>query len=156
MDRFTSDIAVVTRFKGQGRIRRTREGGLAIRLTNGSGVASVKGKLVVADTNADEAVDVCGADDTDVIGAFYESGIADGKEVWVVVYGVADVLLKDNEGSTHGNWVGSSSEAGYAYATENSPPAQPTHFREIGHCLKTCAAEGGGTHVLCRIMMHFN
>lgn len=156
MDNFGDTPQYPTRFVGHGRMKFTREGGLAIRMLNKTGITSEKGVLVTADTGADGAVDVAGADNNDVIGVFYESGIADGGEVWVVTYGIADVLLKDNTGSTHGNWVGASDEAGYAYATENSPPAAPTHFREVGHCLQTVTATGAGTHVLCNIMMHFN
>jgi len=147
----------VNRFVGLGNMRFTPEGGLAVRLLNKTGIASEKGRCVCASTAADHAVELCATNDTDSIGVIYDSGKEDGETVWVVVAGLAQVLLKSNTGSTHGYWVGISDEAGgYAYATEASPPAAPTHFREIGHCVHTHAAEGEGTHVLCMMLIHYN
>lgn len=156
MDNFGSTPQVPNRFVGHGEIKFTREGGLAIRLTNSSGVASVKGKLVTAGLGIDESVQISHANEIDVIGTFYESGIEDGQEVWVVVCGIADVLLADNTGSARGNWVEAAVDPGYALGTETSPRSAPQHFREAGHSLQTVTATGEGTHVMCRIMMRFN
>ena len=49
--------------------------------------------------------------------------------------------------------VGAADVAGRADATSATPPAAPTHFEEIGHCLQTIS---GGTDVLCRVVLHFN
>ena len=126
----------------------TPEGGIAIRITNNTGVASVKGNLIEADGT------LTGLNCDDCIGVIYEAGIANGNDMWVVVYGKAQVLLDDNTGSTVGNWV-EASEPGYANAEAGSPAAAPQHFQEIGHSLQTVAAGGGGTHVLCLVNLHF-
>ena len=133
----------------------TSEGGFAVRLTNKTGVASVKGQLVAADTTTNDAVALTGVSDTECFGVFYESGIADGSEVWVIIAGIADVLFEDNHGPTRGDWVSTGSEAGYAFS-QASPAAAPTHFEEIGHCIETVAAGGAGTHVAARCILHFN
>lgn len=156
MDSFTDNRTQPTRFVGHGNIKFTREGGLAIRMLNKTGITSEKGRLVAASTGTENAVELCGADDTDVIGVMYDTGREVDELMWVVIAGIAQVLLKDDTSSTRGYWVGASDDASYAYATESSPPAQPEHFQEIGHCVHTVTATGAGTHVLCNIMMHFN
>jgi hypothetical protein len=132
-------------------------GGLAIKLTNTTGAATVQGQTVKADPATNDAVILTAADDTECIGVFLESGIADDAEAWVVVAGIADVAMGDNEAATRGNWVETNStEAGYADATAATPAAAPQHFNEIGHCIETVAAGGGGTHILARCVLHFN
>ena len=65
--------------------------------------------------------------------------------------------MGDNEAATAGNWVETNdTEAGYAYATSVTPNAAPAHFEEIGHCIETVLAGGGGTHILARCVLHFN
>jgi hypothetical protein len=138
------------------KIKFTSEGGLAVLLTNKTGGASVKGRLVEDSATTDMAVDYTDAGSVDPIGVFYESGIADGDEAWIVVAGIAYVALGDNEATTRGNWVEThNAEAGYADATAASPAASPGHFEEIGHALESVAAGGGGTHVLARCTIHF-
>lgn len=159
MDDFDDSNEVVNSFVGPsnaGRIKRTPEGGIAILLINGTGAVSVKGQIVTAGLEIDESVQISHANEIDVIGAFYKSGIEDGQEAWVVVSGIADVLLADNTGSARGNWVEAAVDPGYSLGTETSPRSAPQHFREIGHSLQTVAATGTGTHVMCRIMMRFN
>lgn len=132
----------------------TPEGGLAIRLTNKSGSASVKGNLAVAHASVDNAFDVSLGADSDMIGVVYEAGVADGSECWVVISGVAEVLLENSTASNAGNWVQSSGVAGRADATASTPPGLVAgHFREIGHCLET---KTGGTDVLAKCVLHFN
>ena len=84
------------------KVRLTPEGGIAVRLTNKTGSASVKGTLCELSPSVDSAVVTVGANEPDVIGVMYESGIADGSDVWVVIQGVAEVLLKDTTASTRG------------------------------------------------------
>lgn len=135
----------------------TPEGGFAVRLTNKTGGNSVKGQLVKADTATDDAVILTVASDDECFGVFFEDGIADGEEIWVVVSGIADVAMEDNTAATHGNWVyTSTSEAGYADATQAAPLGAPSHFNEIGHCIETVAAGGAGTHIMARCILHFN
>ena len=137
----------------------TSIGGTAVKLTNKTGANSVAGQLVKPDTATNDAVILTAADDLEIIGVFLDSGVADGSEAWVVISGIADVAMEDNTAATRGNWVRSSiTEAGYCDATNNDAP-QPinqTHFAEVGHCIETVAAGGGGTHILARTILHFN
>lgn len=84
-------------------VRFTSDGGLAIRLTNKTGGASVRGRLVGAHTTVDLATELSGINDFDVIGVEYESGVGDGEEYWVVVSGMAVVLLADGTSAAAGN-----------------------------------------------------
>jgi hypothetical protein len=137
----------------------TPEGGIAIRLTNKSGATSVKGRLVRASAGTNNAYELSGADVPNVIGVEYEAGIADGSECWVVVYGVAEVLLQNSTASTRGYWAKQSDTvAGRADITNALPPggtiaALEDHGSEIGHCIESKTA---GTDVLAKIVMHFN
>ena len=130
----------------------TPEGGLALRLTNKTGAASVKGTLVEADAAVDNAFAVADADSVECFGAVYEDGIADGSECLVVIGGRCQVLLKDATASTRRNWVETSDVAGRADATGASPAAAPAHFKEIGHCIES---KGADVDVLAFIMTHF-
>ena len=137
-------------------------GGHLIKLTNTTGAVTIAGQVVMADTTTDNAVVLGLADDEESIGIFLESGIADDAEAWVVVSGIADVAMQDNTSATHGFWVRTSiTEAGYADATNASPPGGgianlDIHMKEIGHCIETVTATGGGTHILARCVLHFN
>lgn len=140
------------------KIKITEEGGIAIKLTNKTGADTVKGTLVCTHTTIDSAVEV-ESDEYDTIGVFLDSGIPDGEEAWVTIYGMAEVLLADGKGSTSGNWVISDEADGRADATQPTPPNASTlaelqeHFKEVGHCLETKEA---GTNVLVKCILHFN
>lgn len=135
----------------------TAIGGFAVKLTNTTGANTVAGQLVKADTATDDAVILTAAGDVECFGVFLDSGVADDAEAWVVVSGIADVAMEDDTAATHGNWVETSdAEAGYANAESASPAAAPAHFEEIGHCIESVAAGGGGTHILARCILHFN
>ena len=138
------------------KIKITPLGGVAIKLTNETGVNTVQGKTVKADPATNDGVILTAADDSECIGVFLDSGIADTAAAWVVISGIADVLMGDNEAAIRGNWVETNSaEAGYADATGASPAAAPQHFNEIGHCIESVTAGGGGTHILARCVLHF-
>jgi hypothetical protein len=131
----------------------TTEGGLLVTLTNKTGAASVKGSVVSASTGTDNAF-MLQANRLDAIGIVYEDGIADGSECRVVIAGIADVLLEDAAGATHGDWMGAAATDGRAYSAAPPPPgAVAAHFYEVGHSLQTVA---GGVDVLCRCILHFN
>ncbi len=133
--------------------------GIAIKITNETGAVTVKGQIVKPDTANNDAAILTAADDLEVTGVWLDSGVADGAEAWMVVVGIADVAMEDNTAATRGNWVRTSiTEAGYADATNAGAPApiNQTHFAEIGHCIETVAAGGGGTHILARCVLHFN
>lgn len=133
--------------------RMTAIGGFAVKLTNKTGPASVAGQLLKADLTADDAVALTETSDTECIGVFLDSGIADGDEAWIVIGGIADVAFEDNHGPNRGDWVATStSDAGYA-TSQASPAASPQHFRETGHCIETVSAGGAGTHVLARCVL---
>ena len=133
--------------------RLTLEGGIALRLTNKTGGASVKGTIVEADGAVDNAFNIADANSIESFGVVYEDGIADGSECLIVIGGRCQVLLKDATLSTRHNWVMVSDVAGRADATNASPAAAPTHFLEIGHVIES---KGADTDVLAYIMLHFN
>ena len=140
---------------GSGEIKLTNIGGVAIRLTNKTGVASVAGQLVEASTGTNDAVALAGIGDTECIGVFLDSGIVDGNLAWIVVGGIADVAFDDNVAAVHGNWVATGAGAGYA-RTAATPAAAPQHFEEIGHSIESVTEGGEGTHILARVVLHFN
>jgi len=153
------DIIYVDEFLQLLKSKLTIEGGIAVRLTNKTGANSVKGTVVVADNAVDNSFDFSIADEVQPIGVLYEDGIADGEEVFVVVVGIADVLLEDGTASTRGNWVRTSeNDAGRADATNAAPPGGgipelDIHMAEIGHCLES---QSSGTDVLAKCVLHFN
>ena len=154
----TGDVTMVGtgRTLESAKFKLTAIGGFAIKLTNETGANTIAGQLVRADTGTDDAVILAPAGATECIGVFLDSGIADAAKAWVVVAGIADVAMQDNTTATRGNWVQTSdTEAGYAIATAGSPAAAPAHFEEIGNCIETVTATGGGTHVVARCVLHF-
>lgn len=140
--------------EGEPKVRFTVEGGLAVRLINKTSVASVKGTVVTTAAGTDNAFDLTAGDDVDPIGVVYETGIADGSECWVVVAGIADVLLKDTTAATRNYWAATSDTGGRADCTNAASPGLIlTHFQEIGHCLES---KSSGTDVLAKVLLHFN
>jgi hypothetical protein len=136
-------------------IKFTPEGGIAFRMINKTGAASVKGSMV-APASAITNGFVLQSSEFDTIGAVYEDGIADGELCWVVKLGTAEVLLEDGTDAAAGNWVRASDVDGRADASLAQPPgnfntATVEHFKEVGHCQETKAA---GTNVLVKINLH--
>lgn len=139
------------------KIRLTKEGGLAIKLTNKTGSNSVKGEVVSPSNSVANAVTKIVVDVPNPIGVFYENGIADGQEAWVVVSGIADVYFIGNTalGNIARGFI--TGDAGYvtgqalAEAVPSSPFASDKHFYEIGHLLE--ARTGAG---LAKCVLHFN
>jgi hypothetical protein len=138
---------------GQPPIKFTPEGGLAIKIKNGTGSASVKGSVVSSSPSADETF-ILQANEFDAIGVVYESGKAAGEYAWVVVSGIAKVLLKDSTASTHGHVAFSADTDGRAITgAVPTPPNADSHFKEIGHCIES---KTSGTSVLAKCVLHFN
>jgi hypothetical protein len=81
----------------------TPEGGYAVKLTNKTGAASVKGSIVSLSTGTDNAFALAAIDASGVVGVVYEEGIDDGAECWVVVKGIAETLFTNN--ITHGMYA---------------------------------------------------
>lgn len=140
------------------KVKFTVEGGLAVKLTNKTGGASVKGEVVEPSSTVSNAVSKIVKDVPDPIGVFYESGVADGAEVWVVVSGIADVYFVGD--TTRGQLArgfltadGASYVTGQAMAENvpTSPFASDKHFYEIGHTLESRTGAG-----LAKCILHFN
>ena len=138
----------------------TAEGGIAVKLTNKTGGATVKGEVVAVYTASaiNNAVKKIEKDVPDPIGVFYESGVADGSESWVVISGIADVYFTGN--TTRGHLArgyltadGAGYVAGQALseAVPSSPFASDKHFYEIGHVLESRTGAG-----LAKCVIHFN
>ena len=152
LERRLSYLETLTR--GATEVKFTSVGGLAVRLYNRTGAASVKGNLLQPDSATDMGVLLSGANETEVVGVFLDSGIADDALAWVVVGGIAEVLLDDNTATTAGHWA-QSGGAGYVDGT-HAAAVPATHWQEVGHILEDAAAGGGGTHQMVKISMHFN
>jgi len=136
----------------------TPEGGIAILLTNKTGGVSVKGEVVTPSSSTSNAVAKIIVDVPDPIGAFYDSGIADGAEAWIVVSGIADIYFVGN--TTRGHIArGFLTADGASYVTgqalsesvPTSPFASDKHFYEIGHVLESRTGAG-----LAKCVLHFN
>lgn len=129
----------------------TPEGGIYETFINNTGT-SIKGTIVVASITVDNAVDIAPANSNMPIGVIYEDGITNGSFVKVIVYGKAQVLLKDGEVSTNGYWCGVSDVDGRMYQL-STVPSTTEYNREIGHSLESNISD---VNVLSLIQMHFN
>lgn len=128
--------------------------GIAIRMVNGTGGATVKG-TVVASSPSNAGRFIAQTNEYDAIGVVYEAGIADAQRCWVVIQGCAEVLWQDSASSTAGYVAICSATDGRAtnVAVPSSNPVVAEHFKEIGHVLET---QAGGTNVLVNVILHFN
>jgi hypothetical protein len=131
----------------------TTEGGLAVRLANKTGVASVKGSLVMQSASVDRAFSLTTTSVAHPIGVVYEAGIADGAECLIVIAGFADALIEAGSTITRGYWAGTGAATAGRVQLEASVPAATQHFTEVGHCLES-KANGGST--LARLILHWN
>ena len=135
----------------------TDAGGLAIKLTNKIGAASVKGYIVTADTTTDNAVKLVPVQEPNAIGVFLEDDIADGDEAWVVISGIADVYFSVAPTKGYLARTGLTADTGevtgqaLSEAIPSSPFATDKHFCEIGHILETKGSAG-----LAKVVLHFN
>jgi len=139
-----------------GNVMFTPEGGLAVKVLNYTGAATIKGTLVTPST-ANGAVVLVPVNSPYTTGIFYEDGVANGSATWMVVSGIADVFI--TEGSNLGDFVRSkwSTDANTAsgYATAEAAPTTPfatdKHWAEIGHALTNRTDAG-----LIKVVLHFN
>jgi len=131
----------------------TPEGGIAIRLTNKTGAASVKGTVVFASSSTDNAFNINPTSGDMPFGVVYENGVVDGGECLVVVSGIAEVLLVNSVATTRGYIAMSSTTVAGRIDTASTVPAATAHFTEIGHTIETKIA---GTDVLVKCVLHFN
>lgn len=130
-------------------IKVTEIGGVAVKLTNKSGVPSVQGEVVHVDSITDSAVSLETAGDDDPFGVFLDGGVADGEEAWIVFIGIALVKADANGFSRADRIVMSVTTDGRAVG--NNAPSVAAHFTEVGHAFEDAAANAVGKCVL-----HFN
>ena len=119
------------------RRKHTKEGSDAVWLINKTGGASVKGELLRGSATTADAVEQAGANCFDTIGITYESGIADGKYMWVVDLGRCQVKM-DAGGAALQDRLIASATAGRADV--GNTPSSADHFKEIGHSIGTAGA----------------
>jgi len=139
------------------KVKLTAEGGIAVLMTNRTGGASVKGEVVTVSSSYDNAVSKIVVDVPNPVGVFYESGIADGAEAWIVVSGVADVYFIGN--TTRGQFgrgfvtgdAGYVSGQAFAENVPTAPFATDKHFYEICHITESRTGAG-----LAKGVLHFN
>ena len=127
----------------------TPEGGYAVKLTNKTGAPSVKGQIVSHKGTVANAFGLTAVDATHCLGVVYESGVADAAECWVVVGGIAQVLMKNAATMGHICRIPLNTDegaAGYAMDAAQSPSAS---VYKIGDVLETAEAE-----VLCKVLLH--
>ena len=135
----------------------TPEGGIAVKLTNKTGANSVKGEVVTPHASFNNSVSKIIVDVPTPIGVFWESGIADGAEAWVVVSGIASVYFVGNtaRGDLARGFI--TGDAGYvtgqalAEAAPVAPFGTDKHFYEIGHVAESRTGAG-----LAKVILHFN
>lgn len=138
-------------------IKITPEGGIAFRLTNKTGAASVKGHVVCPSSAQDNAVTNIVEDVPDPIAVTYEAGVADGDECWYVFNGIAEVYFIGD--TTHGHFARGfiTGDSGYvtgqalSEAVPTAPFSTNKHFYEMGHVLESRTGEG-----LAKVNLHFN
>jgi len=127
----------------------TPEGGYAVKLTNKTGAPSVKGQIVSHKGTVANAFALTAVNATHCLGVVYEEGVKDDAECWVVVSGIAQVLMKN--AATMGHicripLTADGVEAGYAMDAAQSDTAS---VYKIGDVLETANAE-----VLCKVLLH--
>jgi hypothetical protein len=123
----------------------TPEGGLAVRLINRTGAASVRGQSVKPGVAAMGVV-VCPADDEMTIGYIYDEGVSDGSPLRVVVAGVVHQLLEDGKGCAIADRLAASAVPGRVASAADAAAV------ETGHALETVKP---GTNALVRSVLHF-
>ena len=128
----------------------TPEGGFAVRLTNKSGAKTVKGQIVSHKGTVANAFGLTAVDANHCLGVVYESGVGNGAQCWVVVAGIAQVLMKNAATMGHICRIPLTADdgaaAGYAMAAEQAPTAS---VYKIGDILETKTAD-----TLCKVLLH--
>lgn len=141
---------------GNSEIKLTPEGGLAIRLINDTGAASIKGYVVQASSAIDNGFKYTIGGIPNPIGIVYDDGVANGKFVWIVVSGIADVYYSGNVTRNTFGRVPTAGEALPDGVAVNEPfPIPPfatdKHFQECAHSIESRTGAG-----LAKSTLHFN
>lgn len=138
-------------------VKHTDVGGLAVKMINKTGGASVKGYLVTPSASTNHAVELTAVDIPNCVGCFLDSGVADGQLAWVVIQGLADVYFSGSTVRGHMARIGVAADTGeqagqaISEAVPTAPFATDKHFGEIGHVAETRTGAG-----LARVVLHFN
>lgn len=138
-------------------IKVTPYGGLAIKVINKTGAPSFTGGIIKADSVIDGAVVLCPIGNPDPFGVMLDSGIPDGLEMWVVIYGKAHAFFINV--ATRGLFarmcegadIGAAAGKAISEAVPTPPFANDKHFQEIGHILETTIGPG-----IALVNLHFN
>lgn len=146
---YVDNTGQISRSTSSSQVKMTSTGGVAISLTNGSGSPLPKGTIVTAGTT-DNSFKAASANSEYAIGVLADN-CPSGSQGWVIVSGIAEVLMQDGSASLSGNWAGVSDSEGRAYFAA-SPLVISEHDREIGHCIQTAAS---GTNVLVKVVLQF-
>jgi hypothetical protein len=135
----------------------TDTGGFAVQLVNETGAPSIRGTLVRAGTTNYSFTSTIANDDK-TIGVVRQENVPSGQPCWVLVYGIAEVLLENGTTSTAGYWCRTSKTAsGRAIMNLVEPPgggsgALKNRTYGIGHCIETKPA---GTNVFAKCVIRF-
>jgi hypothetical protein len=87
------------------KFRYTPEGGRALKFINKTGAPTVKGGLAGIHTTIADAVILCPSGTKKGIGYFYEDGVPDGEECWIVDSGKAHMLPVAGEAAIESYYV---------------------------------------------------
>ena len=138
-----------------GTIANTSEGGLVILVHKLPVSITRRGLVCRASTNIPLSWEISQASERSMLGVIYEDD-ENPDLTWVVISGIAQVLLQDGTAAAPGNWVKTSdSQPGRANATTVTPPdgTMPKiseRLRELGYCLESKTA---GIDVLCSCLV---
>lgn len=134
---------------GSGNCGFTSEGGFYEKFVNNTGL-SVKGTIVVVSKTISNGVDIAPANSNFAVGVIYENDVPNGSLVKVVVYGKAQVLLKDGESSSNGFWCGTSDTDGRMYQLDTTSDNIDLN-KTIGSGLEV---KFGANNVLALVQLH--
>lgn len=128
------------------KVKMTELGGFAVLMINKTGATSVKGTVVAVSATTDNGCAIADTSADDVLGVIYNSGIADGSPVWVVVGGIAEVLIENATAANLRAYVSMSTTV----AGRVNAAGIAASTLDIGSCIKAVVA---GTDVLATVML---
>jgi hypothetical protein len=126
----------------------TADGGFAMRLTNNTGAASVKGSVMGVSAAVDNACILCPVNSNNKIGVMSSDGVANGGECWVVTSGIVLGRLADGQSATRGQYaLISNTQAGRLV----SSASLDEQYMLVGRFVESCGAGG-----LARLVLEVN
>ena len=129
----------------------TSEGGFAIKLSNKSGNLIKKGTLVSLSVLDAGGIVLTGQSNSSSspVGVVYEDA-ANNSDCWIVVSGIAGVLMKNNQNSNAGDRICVSDVNGRVVPVSSNQSVDKVNT--IGYCLES---KSSGTDVLVKIVLKF-